>query len=186
MHCPRCGQQQLSSETKFCSRCGFQLGLVAEVLANGGYLPQLNELYNKKTGWLTRKNGVIFSVFWFLLFLFIFTPIFGIANVDELAGVSAILGVFGGLILLIGSLVLLKPHRPAPTYAVPENVVSQPVGLYGNPANAALPPMQSQPATTYAPPAAGAWRAPDTGEFARPPSVIENTTKLLQKDEDKR
>jgi hypothetical protein len=31
MHCPRCGQQQISDQTKFCSRCGFQLGLVSEL-----------------------------------------------------------------------------------------------------------------------------------------------------------
>ena len=41
MHCPRCGQQQISDQTKFCSRCGFQLGLVSELLMNGGFLPQL-------------------------------------------------------------------------------------------------------------------------------------------------
>ena len=47
MHCPSCGQQQVSLETKFCSRCGFPLGVVSEVLAHGGFLPQLAELYKK-------------------------------------------------------------------------------------------------------------------------------------------
>ena len=31
---------------------------------------------------------------------------------------------------------------------------------------------------------AGSWRAPDTGEFARPGSVTESTTKLLRKEEE--
>ena len=44
MHCPRCGQQQISNETRFCSRCGFQLGVVSELLLHDGYLPQLAQL----------------------------------------------------------------------------------------------------------------------------------------------
>ncbi|HEV3471549.1 MAG TPA: zinc ribbon domain-containing protein, partial [Pyrinomonadaceae bacterium] len=35
MFCPNCGQQQTSDETRFCSRCGFQLGVVKAVLAAG-------------------------------------------------------------------------------------------------------------------------------------------------------
>ena len=60
MHCPRCGQQQISDQTKFCSRCGFQLGLVGELLENGGFLPQLAELHKGKTPLFSRKNGVIY------------------------------------------------------------------------------------------------------------------------------
>ncbi len=48
MYCPNCSQQQISEETKFCSRCGLPLGLVSEILANGGFLPQLDELYKDK------------------------------------------------------------------------------------------------------------------------------------------
>lgn len=35
MFCPNCGQQQASGETRFCSRCGFQLGVVKALLAAG-------------------------------------------------------------------------------------------------------------------------------------------------------
>jgi hypothetical protein len=41
-----------------------------------------------------------------------------------------------------------------------------------------------QPAQAYAPPQAGSWRAPDTGDFPRRGSVTESTTKLLTKDEE--
>lgn len=183
MYCPRCGQQQASDITKFCSRCGFQLGLVGELLANNGFIPQLAELYNKKT-FLTRRNGVVFSIFWFMFFLFIMTPFWGIMDVDEMAGISAIIGIFGGLMMLIGSLVLLK--KPLPQSQLQNEVVmfSQPTALHGSMSQHALPPQQSEPVSSYAPPAAGAWRAPDTGEFARPGSVTENTTKLLSKEEE--
>jgi hypothetical protein len=36
MFCPKCGQQQVSEEMRFCSRCGLQLGVVTELLASGG------------------------------------------------------------------------------------------------------------------------------------------------------
>jgi len=34
MFCPRCGHEQVSNETRFCSRCGITLGLVANLLDN--------------------------------------------------------------------------------------------------------------------------------------------------------
>lgn len=107
MYCPCCGQQQVSEETKFCSRCGFPLGLISEILTHGGFLPQLAELHKSKK-WLTKKNGVVFSAMWTMFFLLIMAPFFGIADIDELAGMSAIVGIFGGLMWLIASLVFLK------------------------------------------------------------------------------
>ncbi len=108
MHCPRCGQQQVTEETRFCSRCGFQLGLVAELLAHGGVLPQLAELYKGKSTFFTRKNGVIFTVLWFVFFVMMMPAFFGIANAEDAAAVSAVFGVFTTIMLLIVSLGLLK------------------------------------------------------------------------------
>ena len=36
MYCPRCGEKQLPSEIRFCSRCGFQLVAVSRLLQTGG------------------------------------------------------------------------------------------------------------------------------------------------------
>ena len=183
MYCPRCGQQQISDETKFCSRCGFQLVLVGEVLLNNGTHPLLAELYGKKQGLLTRRNGVLFSLFWFLFFLFIMTPIWAIADVEELAGISAILGIFGGMFLMIASLIFLKRPNYLPSSMIEGMKNAAPASLYGNPAHQqALPPQQFQPAQSYTAPQ-GEWRTPDTGEFAIPGSVTETTTKLLKKNE---
>ena len=185
MHCPRCGQQQISEQTKFCSRCGFQLGLVSELLANGGFLPQLSELYKGKGGIFskifTRRNGVTFSVLWFIFWVMMVPAFFGIAGEDDAAGVSAVFGVFTTLMFIIISLALLR--RAPKLSELPAHQMAPPQPLYGNPAMGALPPQQSQPATSYMPPE-GSWRAPDTGDLAkRPGSVTEGTTKLLQKDE---
>lgn len=180
MYCPRCSQQQASETMKFCSRCGFPLGLISEILAHGGFLPQLAELYKSKK-WLTKKNGVVFSAMWAMFFVLILTPFFGIADIDELAGVSAIIGVFGGLMWLIASLVFLKSETTMSfsSNELPNANVNQ---LYEANQNVLPPP--SQPAQNYAPPAASSWKAPNTGEYARPSSVIEGTTKLLQKEEE--
>ncbi|MEO7539444.1 MAG: hypothetical protein ABIV21_05420, partial [Pyrinomonadaceae bacterium] len=107
MHCPGCGQQQISTETKFCSRCGLPLSIVSEVLVHGGYLPQLAAINTKRTIF-TRRNGVAFSVLWCLFFLLIMAPLWGIMNIDELAAASAVIGIFGGLMWLITSLMFLK------------------------------------------------------------------------------
>ena len=181
MHCPRCGQQQVSEQTKFCSRCGFQLGLVSELLANGGFLPQLSELYKQKTGVFNRRNGVLFSVIWFIFWDMMVPAFFGMAGEGEAAGVSAIFGVFTTMIFLIISLAVLRPARK--TIDLHPHQMAPPANLYPQQAMGALPPQQTQPASSYMPPE-GSWRAPDTGDLARRPgSVTEGTTKLLQKDE---
>jgi hypothetical protein len=181
MHCPRCGQQQVSEEIKFCSRCGLPLGVVSEVVAQGGYLPQLTELGRKKT-FFNKKNGVMFSLFWLMFFLLIMAPFFGILDVEELAGVSAIIGIFGGLMWMIGALVFLPSSRAPNAISAGLTASQTAQGLYGQGQQQALPPQQSQPVSSYVP-AAGGWRAPDTGEFANPGSVTDSTTKLLKHDE---
>ncbi len=183
MHCPRCGQDQVSEEIKFCSRCGFPLGLVSEILAHGGFLPQLADLHKSERSIFTKKNGVVFSVFWFMFFLLILTPFWGIMGVDKMAGICAIMGIFGGLMWLVGSLVLLKSERRDLPMSI--NDMQQPNvhGLYGARQNQnALPPQRGVPVNTYIPPQPGSWRTPNTGEFVTPRSVVDETTKLLKED----
>ena len=186
MHCPRCGQQQVSEEIKFCSRCGFPLGLVSEILAHGGFLPQLADLHKTKT-WFTKKNGVVFSVFWFMFFLLIMAPFWAIVGVDELAGISAVVGIFGGLMWLIGSLVLLKSSKPTeifqPTSASAQNAFRTSPQIHAMHQQPALPPQQSIPVSNYAPPKAGSWR--ETNDLVEPNSVTDETTRMLYNKETK-
>jgi len=178
MFCPRCGQQQVSEEIKFCSRCGLPLHLISEILINGGFLPQLAELY-KNNSLFTRRNGLLFSLFWFMLFVFVFTPLFGIAGVEELAAVSAILGTMGGLILSLASLTILK--KAPKINELPAAQHEQNNFLHGNANRSALPPQQVQPAQSYVAPKPQNWR--DTNDLVQPRTVTEGTTKLLEKEE---
>lgn len=184
MYCPRCGQEQASQDTRFCSRCGFPLGLIAQILHHGGSLPQLAEFYNKQKGWLTRSNGWKFGLAWFLVLTFLITPIIAVAGGEEAVALAAILGVMGGLLIVIFSLVFLK--NPVDVWDTdrlkPSEKAREYDALHGQTAKNVLPPQESVPTSAYVPPV-NSWKAPDTGELAKPPSVTEGTTKLLQKDE---
>jgi len=176
MHCPSCGQQQVSSQTKFCSRCGLPLGLIAEVVSHGGYLPQLEQL-NTKPPFFNKKKGVVFGSLWFIFFTMFTTAFFGILNApDELIAILAVTGVFGAMMIIIGSLVLL----PSSKSRLPVNAGVQPAPPPGqmHPAanQGALPPTQATPADMYGTPRAGSWR--DTNDL-QPTSVTESTTRLL-------
>lgn len=181
MHCPRCGQQQVSNETKFCSRCGFQLVIVAELLLNGGVLPQLVALQAKRT-FFNKKNGVMLSLAWFIFFTMFMASMFGIMGANRLPGLAAVTGVFGALLILIGSLVFLPSSKQLLRIPIQDAPLPQPAALYGNPNVSALPPQRQEAATEYTAPA-GSWRTPDTGDLVGPGSVIEGTTKLLKRDE---
>lgn len=183
MYCPRCGQQQVSDQTKFCNRCGFLLGLIPELLANNGTFPQLAELYKQNQTWFTKKNGVIFSLMWFVFWVMMLPAFIAIAGGEEEAAVSAVFGLFTTILLIIFSLGFLKKSQKTINIAALEAHQMQASALHGQGTNQnALPPQQSQPAREYSAPQ-GSWRTPDTGEFAVPGSVTDSTTKLLSKDE---
>lgn len=184
MHCPRCGQQQVSEEIKFCSRCGFPLGLISEILAHGGFLPQLADLQNKGKKWLTRNFGLKISLLWFLLLCFILLPLAAITRAPGpvIPGL-AIIGFCGGLLIAALSFLFLQNERKDLQGQNDfQNLSGAPEYLKGKQNRTALPPQTSQPVSAYAPPGAGSWKAPDTGDLV-PNSVTEGTTKLLQKDE---
>lgn len=185
MHCPSCGQQQASEETKFCSRCGLPLSLVAEVVAQGGYLPQLAQLTEKPPPkFFNKKNGVFFSISWFVFFTMFATSFFGILNgPDELMTLMAITGVFGSMLWLLGSLIFLQSSKPAWATGKPafhSAPLPIPATLHGRQTATALPP---QPADAYRAPGVGAWR--DTNDL-QPTSVTEGTTRLLDQEEAKK
>ncbi len=177
MFCPQCGQQQISAETRFCSRCGLPLDLVAEVVENGGILPQLEELYKGKRKFFSRRNGLIFSLLWFLFFVLILAPFWGILDVEELAAMSAVLGIFGGLIIMLSSFFFLKSDpKPFSNQLESKGVKYSQNNLVGNRNQTALPPKHTYPVSDYVQPQAGSWRST---EDLQPTSVTEETTKLL-------
>jgi len=184
MFCPRCGQEQISEEIRYCSRCGFSFKIVAQVLAHEGSLPQLREVYDKQKGWFTRSNGWKFGLAWFSVLTFLLAPIFAIAGMSGLPELSAVFGFIGGLLIILFSFIFLKkePQTRNAEQLGPSQKAKEYDALHGKSNQNVLPPQESVPTSAYVPPM-NSWKAPDTSDLARPGSVTEGTTKLLEKDE---
>ncbi|HEX8493064.1 MAG TPA: hypothetical protein VF658_09505 [Pyrinomonadaceae bacterium] len=182
MHCPQCGQQQVSGELRFCSRCGFPLAGVNELLATGGNLPSL-EVPTGKGRHSPRYEGVRQGVIMFFLGAVI-VPLLGIlysfqgndsSLLEILVPISAVLFFVGGFVRILYALIFEEGTTPSAHLQntslpyVPPVASSQ---LSAGARGTALPPAQSIPVSS--------WRQPhNTAEIVRPPSVTENTTRLL-------
>jgi hypothetical protein len=75
MFCPQCGHQQVSDETRFCSRCGLSLGIVTDLLADGD--EQVQREKREVTG-----IGLMMAT---VLMLLNFIIIFGVITLPHLA-----------------------------------------------------------------------------------------------------
>lgn len=185
MHCPKCGQQQISDQTRFCSRCGFLLTGIAEVVANDGLLPMPSQAKLAKDS--PRRKGVMQGAFVFLL-SFLLVPLTAILCMamgigPEPVAIVAILLTVGGLLRIAYALMFesggaAAGHSPGQSFpAAAQNVFA------GKKEAGELPPAQSIPASVYAPPpGTGRWR--ETNELETPGSVTDSTTRLLHDERD--
>lgn len=195
MYCPNCGQQQASGEIRFCSRCRFPMVGVAQLLASGGELSSF-AIGNAGERLLSpRQKGLRRGTL--LLFLgCLLTPIAAIlnANLDFpvlFVPLFAILGIFGGLLRMLYAVMFEERHTGAggltasPSYMPPmAKSGGGSSATYEVPdaraRGAALPPHAS-PAFSVADVRGVANSRPNTAEMAvPPPSVTENTTRLLK------
>jgi uncharacterized membrane protein YvbJ len=81
MHCPQCGQQQISDETRFCSRCGFSFDRSSRgLLRIRGLVPEQKTGLTGKIRLPSTTRGSNTGVFLFLL-VFLLAPLGG--DVDD-------------------------------------------------------------------------------------------------------
>lgn len=184
MYCPQCGQQQVSDATRFCSRCGFLLDGVAAVLASGGAVPTryLQPGNNKPS---PRTKGVRQGAM-LMLSTFLIVPIVTILSVNLFYGVSQIIIPLTAIVCFVGGLLRML-YALLMEDSTPQMDFGQ-MGAYAPPAtpqfdrpvhNAALPPAAANQAPSWRP-------RPNTAEiYQPPPSITENTTRLLDKDDPK-
>ena len=179
MFCPNCGQERISTETSFCSRCGFLLTGTAELIQTGGIIPQVTATGSK--GNSPRKKGLKQGLFIFLL-TFLVVPIVSIftiaIKVEPFAvAICAVTLLMGGLLRMAYALMFESNDVETGTLA---NDVNQLISRQRT--AAALPPQHSVPIPAEVPfrAATGTWR--DTRDL-QPPSVTDGTTKLLEKEE---
>jgi hypothetical protein len=178
MFCPQCGQQQVSGEMRFCSRCGFPLGGVIQLLGSGGVLATNKAAGDVPKQLSPRRRGYRQGALMMLLSL-IATPLMAIlteAGLPELLiPLTAILFFWGGIIRIIYARVFEEagvsplPHVIPPVYLPPTGPQAQ---FGAGASQTALPAQRGMPAS--------GWRQPtNTAELVPPPSVTENTTRLL-------
>ncbi|HRH46479.1 MAG TPA: hypothetical protein PKY82_32850 [Pyrinomonadaceae bacterium] len=182
MHCPTCGQQQINNEIRFCSRCGFLLSDVAEVVANNGISPYKTPgRISKKDS--PRKRGIKQGAMVMLVGCLLIVPIISILMPflgfpPFFIPIAAVSSFMGGLLRIIYALMFEEKEAIG---FFPESNVFQPQAFQNQSNPKSLPANQSIPASVYAPPTQGSWM--ETNDLVQPPSVTESTTKLLQKDE---
>jgi hypothetical protein len=180
MFCPQCGQQQVAGVIRFCSRCGFPLDGVLQLLSNGGNLPVYRNP-DEPVPISPRRKGVKQGLVLFLSGAVI-VPILGMfasfSNFilpEMLAILAAIVCFIGGPLRMFFAAVFEEgAPKPVRMYGAPVHMPQQFVPHA--PPNPALPPPPARPQT--------AWRTrPNTAELVTPPSVTENTTRLLDKED---
>lgn len=184
MHCPKCGQSQVSADVRFCSRCGFPLVLVADLLATGGALPigAQPPSHSGAPPISPRRRGVKQGVGLLLIGIFLL-PFFGIMH--EVIGLPTEFMALGVIVMMLAVLRLIyaaffEDGAPrTPQFAAPPQAFTPPFASRLNTnAQESLPPAQGVPVNDY--------RQPQihTAEIMHPPSVTDHTTRLLDKQTD--
>jgi hypothetical protein len=168
MFCPRCGQQQVSGEVRFCSRCGLSLASVPALLA--GFEASAPEGTAGGGRWKKRKQirrGAKIMFFSAVLF-----PIFfGLAIAADSPGplIVPLTVFFAGLAWLL-YFVLFGEEAAQESAGKGREVLRESRNA------PSLPPATFVPASGF-----GARRT-HTADMAQPPSVTEQTTRLLDEE----
>ena len=178
MYCPNCGQQQISDEMKFCSRCGLALSGLAEWLAAGG-LPANRAAEGQLAAVSPRRKGIrrAAKLMFFSGVLFVAFLGFSLAIEEGAPLILPVVLFFVSVVLMLYARLFSDPTAPVNTRAFYPPVIQTPAAqspaLGSDPTRSALPP-----AANNAMPAIGRQKV-RTNELAQPPSVTENTTRLL-------
>ena len=168
MHCPKCGYQQSGYEVKYCSRCGFYLGTVSEILRLDGALPGREVVINNPGPRKRRKairRGA--KAMFFSVVIFIFTLILGAAtDTPEFMLLP--------LFMFVASLLWMIYHRLFTEDSEP--AVQFPAQSQFQPPRPMLRPEDDRMRVPAEP------RRVNTSDMANPPSVTDHTTQLFDKE----
>lgn len=170
MYCPNCGQQQISDEMRFCSRCGIALSGLAEWLAGG--VPAKREDGAQVETWSPRRKGIrrAAKLMFFSGALF---PVFLALSLLIDAGEPMSIPI---VIFFVSLVMMLYARLFSPKTARTKTHAPETSALGPNPTRASLPPPINIPVTGV-----GRQRVA-TKEMAQPPSVTENTTRFLDNE----
>ena len=181
MYCPKCSQQQVSDEVRFCSRCGFLLSAVRELVAAGGTLTEGEA--GAPGGQLSPAFRGVRKGVWIMLASFPLALVVGFltARNDGFAIfllLPALCFVAGFARLLYGT--FLEEKAPLVKRGASQAQVGpvMPTQLSAAARRPQLPPARVTSSEAFT-----AQRM-KMAEVVQPPSVTENTTKLLDEEAD--
>ena len=182
MFCPQCSQEQVSNDTRFCSRCGFPMSGVAQLLTNNGMLQHLPNLHNadletpRKKG--MKKGGKLMLLGLILVPLILFFSLAVHAG-PFLTIIASVLFFWGGLLRIIYASIF-ESNRTLEKVS-DETIFSDARKIFDRKKKPeSLSAHETMTDSVYIPPTQMNWR--DTNELV-PSSVTEETTKLLHKDQ---
>ena len=167
MFCPQCSQQRTSENIRFCSRCGFQLDAVAELIFNDGILHNSSKEPQGKLS-LFRESTYRVGAKLIFLSLVLLPVIFILSYVFD----SPVPFIFPLLIFFSG--IAQLTYVRLFTEEVLPGIRENESGMGFN------KPAFSLHSSTATPISNIDFRRRDTGEMIQPPSVTEHTTKLLE------
>jgi hypothetical protein len=168
MFCPRCGQQQVSEEVRFCPRCGLSLASVPALVA--GF--EASAVEGAARGGRSKKRKRIRRGAKIMFFSAVLFPIFfGLAIAVDEPGPLIIPAMvfFAGLAWMLYSVLFGE-----------EEAQESAEGARGDLREGRN--AQSLPPATFVPASGFGARPAHTADMAQPPSVTEQTTKLLDQD----
>ncbi len=176
MYCPRCGQEQLKQNTKFCSRCRFLMTGFDAVVKKGG-LPKEVLFQQNPNAISPRRSGLKQGALIFLSGILI-VPLLAILTEminaqEEIVAIAAILTFVAGIVRMVYALF----QSGTPTEENTGIVDSLKSDLIGRKVNEkALPPQQTEPFSINFDQPAGNWR--ETADLEAS-AVSEKETKTL-------
>lgn len=181
MFCPVCSQQQISEQSRFCSRCGFLLTGVTQLIERGG--APLN-FSSAEPGLISpRRRGVKQGALLMLSSL-LFVPLTAMITLalgiePFLVAIAAIVTFWGGILRMLyavffeSSLPSIDRHQSVLPAFLSKKIP-------GNKQNAPSLPAANDYPGNYIPPVKSDWR--ETNELVPPPSVTDHTTKFLTRE----
>lgn len=173
MYCPNCGLEQISEEMRFCQRCGLSLTDVKNFITGGALLAQTAEAkkVERSRGQRSARRGA-----WMILVSLALAFITALLTAleEELAILFlplVPLFLTGLAFMLYG--VFLADRK---TEKAKRAVLLAPVQLGSAARNPELYAARAQPVETFR------LQRVQTAEMVHPPSVTENTTRLLEEE----
>lgn len=175
MFCPRCGQQQLSDGVRFCPRCGLSLAAVPALLGEGAETAPAGAQRRGEArgGLLSGKRAGVRGGAKLMFFSLIAAPVAFLLCIASDSPVPLLLPLMlflAGLAFMLYSLLFGEELLPSRWTKGREEIRGA-----GSPRELSAQPFV--PASGFA-----AGQRVNTAEIAQPPSVTEQTTKLLDKD----